>query len=459
MSQQAEQFDAVLMYSEDDRDQALRLREIIQRFLVLDDGHHPSICILDGGQNLAYIASRFDHCAEALRRSTYSLLLITANFCSDTWSLIQRDEALLETINDPMKKWCLVPLLTTAKKDMNYVLPFGLGAIKGVDISKILACRKSLIDVDVDRIGQKDVDASCLRQLNQLFDTRLHLKLGRIADEERKIREQQETERRRMDAVRCSLLDVICTSSTELRHPVEAKSAVKAGKFSIVQGERLCASTSSCTMPVVESDLCIDGEDREMVGPVDGCEAEDQRCANESQQTESSTETAVVDGVCTLHTRCSSVSDRSTSGYERRGDISAIGDIYESVNPETGVPQAAGQACVTHRTDTMKLFSNRSIATGSEEGHQLASDADPITADLEREYQSPTEVDLEGTSVDVESARLEGNLTDDTVSDGGNISLNRRPDITDDISEPSYSGEPTPNQNDAFNIRNICRLH
>lgn len=172
------QFDFVLVYSESDCNEALAFKEILTKFITLQDGEPPSICVLDQNAHLNYINSRFLHMEEALRRSTYMFLFLTKDFCGDSWAQLQRDECLMESIHNPEKKWCVVPILTKSRKEADYQLPFGLRALKGVEISHMLR-GKTLNSVDVNALGPKDVDPFFLKNMTKMLNDRIYLKIDR----------------------------------------------------------------------------------------------------------------------------------------------------------------------------------------------------------------------------------------------------------------------------------------
>ena len=172
------QFDIVLVYSESDIDEALAFMQILTKFVILEDGKSPSICVLDQHAHLSYINSRFKHMEEALRRSTYMFLFLTKDFCGDSWSQLQRDECLMESIHNPEKKWCVVPILTKSRKEADYQLPFGLRALKGVEISHMLR-GKTLNSVNVNALRREDVDSFFLKNMTKMLNDRIYLKIER----------------------------------------------------------------------------------------------------------------------------------------------------------------------------------------------------------------------------------------------------------------------------------------
>jgi len=63
------------------------------------------VCTLHSGSNFIHIQSRFQHMSEALDHSTYMFMIVTERFCSDSWAELQRNEALMESITNPKKRW------------------------------------------------------------------------------------------------------------------------------------------------------------------------------------------------------------------------------------------------------------------------------------------------------------------------------------------------------------------
>ena len=175
---QPKQYDAVLFYSEEDQQRALTFMDILVKFITLQNKKPPSICVLDRTENLTHIQSRFAHSKEALERSTYMFLFVTKHFCTDTWSEMQRDECLMESIEKPDKKWCVIPILTKPRKEADYDIPFGMRALKGVDISHMLR-GKSLDTVDGEHLIREDVDQFFLKNMKRMFDDRLYLRIER----------------------------------------------------------------------------------------------------------------------------------------------------------------------------------------------------------------------------------------------------------------------------------------
>ncbi len=117
-----EQYDAVLIYCEDDAEKVIKLKDILTKFITLEGGQKPKFCILDRGDDLPEVASRFKHMGVALYHSTYMFLFITKEFIDDSWGEMQKDEVLMESITEPYKKWCAVPLFPDPTTHFHYAI-------------------------------------------------------------------------------------------------------------------------------------------------------------------------------------------------------------------------------------------------------------------------------------------------------------------------------------------------
>ena len=63
------------------------------------------VCMMLPGSDFLHIQSTFQHMGEALKRSTYMMMIVTEGFCTDKWAEVQRDETLMASIKDPNKRW------------------------------------------------------------------------------------------------------------------------------------------------------------------------------------------------------------------------------------------------------------------------------------------------------------------------------------------------------------------
>ncbi len=135
------QFDICIIYAEDDVDKALSFKEFLEDHIRLSNGSPPKMCLLDKTDSLTYITSKIKHLEEAMKRSTYVFLYITRVFCEDNWAEMQKDECLMESLTNPLKQWCVVPVTTQPRRggdpEKKYSIPWGLRCLKPIDLARI----------------------------------------------------------------------------------------------------------------------------------------------------------------------------------------------------------------------------------------------------------------------------------------------------------------------------------
>ena len=184
------QFDMVLIYARNDEKIALVFKDILEKFVKLDDLRYCKVCVLDREDNLQYIRGKFQHLADAVKRSTYMFLFMSKNFVTDSWAELQGDECLQESIDNPEKKWCVIPIHCLPKQKGDYEVPFGLRALKGVRCDRILTKTNKVFNenLDVNGLKSENLDPYFIRQMSGLFNIRLRDKL------ERERKQKRETE-------------------------------------------------------------------------------------------------------------------------------------------------------------------------------------------------------------------------------------------------------------------------
>ena len=119
----------------------MAFKEFLEENIRLNTGEPPRICLLDRSGTLTYVLSKIKHLEEAMKRSTHVFLYLTKGFCDDAWSEMQKDEVLMESIHNPEKRWCVVPVYTQPRRNANpdkaYNIPFGLKSLNGIDLSRM----------------------------------------------------------------------------------------------------------------------------------------------------------------------------------------------------------------------------------------------------------------------------------------------------------------------------------
>ncbi|XP_013406434.1 uncharacterized protein LOC106170920 isoform X2 [Lingula anatina] len=132
------QYDALLLYDERDKTDALELRDILETDdkLLLKDKSHIKICTTDD-EVFCEIQSDLQQIDTAVECSTFILMYMSEHFVGDKWLDLQRDEIIMTCISEEEKKWCVIPLWTVPKRKAPFKIPFGLRSLRGIDIGSI----------------------------------------------------------------------------------------------------------------------------------------------------------------------------------------------------------------------------------------------------------------------------------------------------------------------------------
>ena len=174
------QFDIVCVNSEKDSDKVGFFKHILEHFVTLEQGQPVEISTLDvhSSSGTEWIRPKFSDIDEAMCRSTFMFLFMTENFVNDELAKLMKDECIQLSIEDPKKKWCLVPLYMKPKSECSFRMPWGLRSLKPMFLHKALKGR-SLVDVDINKIRKEDVDSKFLDDMTKLLNSRITLKLNR----------------------------------------------------------------------------------------------------------------------------------------------------------------------------------------------------------------------------------------------------------------------------------------
>ena len=116
---------------------------------------------------------------KTLKRSTFMFLFLTEHFCLDSWAELQKDECLMESLENPNKRWCVVPVHTKPRSEADYTIPIGLRPLKGVHIYEMFRKKKKLGDIDVDELTLADFEPSFLNNMKKMFNSQISLKIER----------------------------------------------------------------------------------------------------------------------------------------------------------------------------------------------------------------------------------------------------------------------------------------
>ena len=179
------QYDVLLLYADADRTDAMKFKKILERFILVD-GESARICVVD--ENFPWIQSQFAHMDEAIRRSTHIFLYVTEVFCNDSWASMQKDSVLMTSIEDPDKRWCVVPLYLDGKRNKRYKVPFGINGLKGIDV-RLMLNQQPVSEIKVDQLTP---DPFIVDNIRNMISCQLQLRRAREKDDEQKLRDWKE---------------------------------------------------------------------------------------------------------------------------------------------------------------------------------------------------------------------------------------------------------------------------
>ena len=203
------QYDVLLLYADQDKADALKLKQLLERFVDFEN-KRVRICVID--QDLQWISSPFDQMDEAMKRTTYVFLYVTKTFCNDNWASMQKDNVLMTSITDPDKRWCVVPLFIDGKRNPGYTFPFGIRGFKGIDVFHLLG-RRPIAEIKIDELTNKDLDSFILGNIREMLKCRLNHRREREREDARKLKDwkkkecwQRQEEQRRLQEEEACLM-------------------------------------------------------------------------------------------------------------------------------------------------------------------------------------------------------------------------------------------------------------
>lgn len=167
-------FDIVLNFAEDDEAIAHQLIRIFEKCIRFGQNQKPRICTTE---DFPWIGDKIVAAFEAINRSTYMFILLTDKYVKEEWSSMVQNEMLMETLTNPDKRWCAVPLFLKRKRDLGFRIPFGLSSLKGIELPKIFSPQvQSLDEVDLDAIGPDDLDPYFKQNMAMMLNDKAHLR-------------------------------------------------------------------------------------------------------------------------------------------------------------------------------------------------------------------------------------------------------------------------------------------
>ncbi|XP_062583499.1 uncharacterized protein LOC134245229 isoform X2 [Saccostrea cucullata] len=126
-------YDVMILYAEDDRELAESYKEHLQNDIVLEGGRRVTAVLYDDQELVSLAGSKIKSLDFCFQRCTFAFIYLTKKFCQCEWSTLSSEECLMESIYNPKKKWCVVPVYTVSRAKADFKIPMGLNALKGVN--------------------------------------------------------------------------------------------------------------------------------------------------------------------------------------------------------------------------------------------------------------------------------------------------------------------------------------
>jgi hypothetical protein len=126
-------YDVMILYAEEDRELAEQYKEHLQNDIELEGGRRVTAVLYDDQEMVSLAGSKLKSLEYGFERCTFAFIYLTKKFCQCEWSTLSSEECLMESIYNPEKKWCVVPVYTVARAKADFKIPMGLNALKGVN--------------------------------------------------------------------------------------------------------------------------------------------------------------------------------------------------------------------------------------------------------------------------------------------------------------------------------------
>lgn len=190
-------YDAVILYTEDDREKAEKFRQHLITEIKLPNKEPVLALLYDCAEFQALSGSQIQHLDHAMERSTYIFVYLTEKFVKDKWCEFSSESCLMRAIYSEEKRWCVVPVYTQRRTDCKFKIPMGLNSLKGINYySNDEFYRKGVARL----IGDKVAERKKLQELHKIKQKEWLEKYKRdlikVEEQKRRMALQEEMETR-----------------------------------------------------------------------------------------------------------------------------------------------------------------------------------------------------------------------------------------------------------------------
>jgi len=123
--------DVLILYAEENREEAVKFRNHLITDIDIGEDGPVKAMLYDEAGLMSLSNSKLGHLAAALERSTFVFMYLTKEFTEDMWMELSSESCLMEAIENPKKKWCVVPV-HTERRNATFKVPIGLNSLKGI---------------------------------------------------------------------------------------------------------------------------------------------------------------------------------------------------------------------------------------------------------------------------------------------------------------------------------------
>lgn len=203
------QFDIAFAFVEEDKNEARKIIEILQKFGHLGNSQTlpaAKICIVYQHEGFVWIQNQIKTVAEALKRSTLVFMLLTENYVKDGFADTFINEAVMRATSTESLKYTNIPVYideSQFQQDHRDGV-YGMRSQRGWEVSKMFESgfwhqvNEQLDNVEVEALQKENLCSRFLGHMSELLHCYAHLREKREKDQERALQKwiMEETARR-----------------------------------------------------------------------------------------------------------------------------------------------------------------------------------------------------------------------------------------------------------------------
>ena len=127
-------YDAMILYTESDYQGAETFRQHLMNDI--RDLPYNAKCralLYDAPELVGLSGSKLQSLDLSMQRCTYVFIYMTKDFIQDKWCTFSSESCLMRAIYDEERRWCVVPIYTQRRNELDFIVPMGLNSLKGIN--------------------------------------------------------------------------------------------------------------------------------------------------------------------------------------------------------------------------------------------------------------------------------------------------------------------------------------